>query len=241
MSDSLAPVEQATIDGAVETKEIKEMKMRIKSVLMILSAAVFLSASSFAQDPATLRLVAEKIERTNRDAAAMEKGASASPAAKALHERISQQGGLSERDLSKVMADVISAGDKSVIPYLKARLDADYGGKSQIEVVLVRLGEKEYIDRTVEELSSKDISIQDLAVWKLSMFKTKEAYRELYKLLDNETVRGPVNQGDYSVPSLASVVKDTLILTVDNPPSGAHKYSTPAWKAWFETNRQLID
>lgn len=216
------------------------MKNRMRNVLMILVASFLLSAPSFAQDPALGRLIREETEKADRDRAAMNKAMSSSPPARALHERLLQTG-LSERDLSPAMAKVISAGDRSVIPYLKARLNADYGGRSQIEVVLVRLGEKEYVDEAIRELASDNFNIQHLALWKLSMFGTREAYRKLYELLDDESPRGKVGDRHFLVRSWAYMVKDTLAATAEDPPQGADRYSTAAWKAWFEKNRHLID
>ena len=215
------------------------MKNRMKNVLILLFGTLLLWAPSYAQDPALNSLAKNKTEKYNSDQAALEDAASLSPAAKALHERLSRN--LSEIEVSKALDYVVASGDKSVVPYLRARLKADYGSKSEIEVALVRLGESEYFTKTLDELSSEDVSVQNLAVRKLSMFKTKEAYRKLYQLLDDEKVRDRGGHGDYIVPSLAYMVKDRLALTVENPPVGADKYSTAAWKAWFQINRHLID
>lgn len=215
------------------------MKNRMKYGLILLFAPLLLWAPSYAQDPAVGRVIRDKADKYIADQSAMERAASSSASARALHYRLSKIS--SESDFTRALDNVVSSGDKSVIPYLKARLDADHSGKNEIEVALVRLGETEYFDRAVEELSSRDVTIQNVAIWKLSMFKTKEAYRKLYELLDDESVRDVDGHGDYVVPSLAFMVKDRLASTVQSPPIGGYKYSTTAWKAWFEKNRHLIN
>ena len=209
---------------------------RITFIAVIALSTLIFANSMFAQDPALLREQGERMEKTRRAQTAFETATNSSNGAKVLHERLLKS--RSEGEFGQAISDVVQANDRSVVPYLKARLALYSEGKLDIEVALLHLGETEYFDKTVAELSSKDAVVRYYAVMKLSLFKTKEAYRKLLELLDDET--GWEDHGDYTIPSLAYRVKVILAATVEDPPTGKDVYDTAAWKAWFEKHKELI-
>lgn len=213
------------------------MRIRIINTIVIVSAAFLFSTVTLAQNPETERLARAKTEKAQQDRTKIEQTLIESKAARELDKRLSVI--TSEAELRKVMSESVAAGDKTVVPYLKARLEANYFGKNDTEIALVRLGEKEYLDKTIGELSSTDDGIRSAAVWKLSMFKTREAYRKLYELLDDETVQDGKDHGDYLVPSLSRLVMEKLASSVENPPHRTHDKAE--WKAWFARNKSLIE
>ena len=144
-------------------------------------------------------------------------------------------------DHSDVILEAAKTKDKGLVPYLKKLLECKYSvSPLVVEVALVSLGESEYVDKTIGELKSKDTTVQSYAVWKLARFKTKDSYKKLYELLDDNTNRqGPVNDyTDYIIPPLSLVAMEELSSTVDDPPKD--QYSVVAWKKWFENHKELI-
>jgi hypothetical protein len=207
---------------------------KMNTIIGLLVVAMVLSISAFGQDPDALRQLAERVEKSRREQAAIDQGVEYSRTARAIHES-------SGKERSRLLSDAVQAGDSSIIPYLIAAVAANWSGSPELEVALVQLGEKEYFDKTVTELSSKDATVRYYAIWKLAMFKTKGAYRKLYELLDDEAVRDDGDHGDYIVLPLAHIAKERLASTVDNPPKGKDAYDTAAWKAWFAKNKHLIE
>lgn len=217
------------------------MSLNIKSFLSVLFAGFFLStATVFAQDPRFEQDVKEKIEKSRRDRAALEAAANASDSAKALAQKFAVAS--SENQIKQIIDDVVQNGDKSVIPYLKSLLAGGFTGSSSlIEVALFQMGEEEYLNKAMKEISSDTAQIRYIAIWKLAQFKDKRAYRKLYELLDDETIREKNTANDYLVPTMSGMVKEELARTVDDPPKGADRFSTEAWKKWFEDHPSLLD
>ncbi|MEP6848854.1 MAG: hypothetical protein ABI999_08345 [Acidobacteriota bacterium] len=110
-----------------------------------------------------------------------------------------------------------------------------------LDLALVALGEIQYIDKAIEELKSEEYVVQVDAIWRLARFKTKESYRKLYELLDDETNRATSRDTHSIVRTLADVTKDELLATVEDPPKGKDAHDTAAWKAWFAKNKQPIE
>ena len=213
------------------------MKIEInKTILIGFASILVLTSTMFAQDPAMQRTIEVRNEKSRQEKTAFDTAINSSEGAKALNERLTKSKSSSE--FRQAISDAVQANDRSVVPYLKARLALYSEGKLDIEVALLHLGETEYFDKTVAELSSKDAVVRYYAVMKLSLFKTKEAYRKLLELLDDET--GWEDHGDYTIPSLAYRVKVILAATVEDPPTGKDVYDTAAWKAWFEKHKELI-
>ncbi|MEZ5428183.1 MAG: HEAT repeat domain-containing protein [Pyrinomonadaceae bacterium] len=175
-------------------------------------------------------------EKNRRDREALETTANLSVASKTLHERLSEA--TSQKDFSRYLSDAVLVGDRSIIPYLKARLEGNFGDDQILEIALVNLGETQYVNETIEELKSEDYLVQYRAIWKLARFKTTESYRKLYELLDDNTNRDKNPDDDAVVRTLSQVTKDELFSTVENPPSDQN--STEAWKEWFKS-RHLIE
>lgn len=208
---------------------------------LFVSLVVFVSAM-MAQVQEPLERQQARSEKNRKVAAAKSVTGSAvnsSLTVKRLDERLAKAA--TSEEFSQAISEIIQRNDRIVVPYLKARLVLDNEGWVYIEVALVHLGEREYFDKTVEELKSKDIVVPYYAVWKLSLFKTKEAYRKLFELLDDETPRVEKQAIDAQVLTLSGLVKDRLASTEDNPPKGANVYDTKAWKAWLARNKHLIE
>jgi hypothetical protein len=94
----------------------------------------------------------------------------------------------------------------------------------------------------MNRLSSTEVLLRIVAVEKLARIGTKDAYRKLYDLLDENTVSdpGPTNR-DYITPPLSWYVMERLMGIVENPPTGPNRYSVEVWKSWFEKNKHLIE
>lgn len=212
------------------------MKMKIRNIALIFIGLLAFSMAVTAQTDLN-RIVREKKEKDQQDRAALDNSLRASNSAKALHQRLSNASG---EEFTRAVADAAAANDKSVVPYLKARLALWSEGKNAIEVALIRLGEREYFDSTVAELSSKDAAIRSYAVGKLSVLKTKEAYAKLYELLDNDEALDEIPGDDELIPSMSQLVKYRLADTEADTPKGKDAYDTAAWKAWF-VRKHLID
>jgi len=212
--------------------------LKISNIVLFLLAGLFaFSTAAMAQDPGLQRVAVEKAEKNRRNRAALDETIESSGTVKALHERLSKA---DEEGFKKALSEVVAAKDRSVVPYLKARLALYSDSAFYIEVSLMRLGEKDYFDKAVAELSSDDPAIRTYAVWKLSLAKTKEAYRKLYELLDDERVRDDDPDDDMLIQSLSDVVKDRLASTEEDVPKGKSARDTAAWKDWF-VQKHLID
>lgn len=208
---------------------------------LFVSLVVFVSAT-VAQVQEPLERQQARSEKNRKVAAAksvIESEVNSSLAIKNLDERLSAVS--KDNDFSQIISEIVRANDRSVIPYLKARLVVYDRRNLDIEVALVKLGDTEYFNKAVTDLSSRDVVVPYYAVWKLSLFKTKEAYRKLFELLDDETNRDDNPNDDAVIETISSIVKDRLAQTVDNPPQGMEKYNTKVWKAWFARNKHLIE
>lgn len=220
---------------------------KLKSVMKNIFSFLFVSLVVFVS--AMVAKVQEPVERQqartekNRKVAVaksvIENEVNSSLSSRRLDERLLAVS--KDNDFSQIISEIVRANDRSVIPYLKARLVVFDRRNLDIEVALVKLGDREYFDKAVTDLSSTDVILPYYAVWKLSLFKTKEAYRKLYELLDDETNRDENPSDDAVIETLSSIVKDRLAQTVDNPPQGMDKYNTKVWKAWFARNKRLIE
>lgn len=175
-------------------------------------------------------------EKQRRDYQALETAIDLSVASKAIHERfINDPDG---RNGIKILQDAVTTGDRSIVPYLKARKELGLGPAQYLDIALVALGETQYVDLAIEELRSENAAVRYHAIWRLARFKTKESYRKLYELLDDVAVRDPNPDDDQPIETLSWVTKEILFTTVENPPSS--RQSTEAWKTWFKENH-LID
>lgn len=175
-------------------------------------------------------------EKQRRDYQALETAIDLSSASRAMHERF-----INDREGSdgvKILQDAVTIGDRSVVPYLKARKELGLGPAQYLDIALVALGEKQYVDLAINELKSENATVRYYAIWKLARFKTKESYRKLYELLDDVTVRDPDPDDDQPIETSSWVTKEILFTTVQNPPSS--RQSTEAWKEWFKKHH-LID
>jgi hypothetical protein len=179
------------------------------------------------------------IEKQRREMESLETSSRLNPASIALHQRLSNT--VVENERISFIQEAVRAGDRSVVPYLKARLEGGFGPANYLDVGLVALGESSYVDKAIEELKSNNYVVQVDAIWKLTRFKTKESYRKLYDLLDDMTNRDPDPNDDALYRPLAYVVMDELSSTVENPPKGKGSNDAAAWKAWFARNKQLIE
>jgi len=138
------------------------------------------------------------------------------------------------RSLRNAVNDAVKTGDKSLVPYLKMRMQCYFGPTHSLDIALVALGETQYVDKAIKQVETGNHVVRYWAVWKLVRFKTKESYQKLYELLDDDKIPDQHKAKDASVGSLSEVTKTHLFREVDNPPSD--RYSTEAWKAWFRKN-----
>ena len=180
-----------------------------------------------------------QFEKQRRDDEALVATANANPASKALDRRLAST--VVDRERVEILQEAVKTGDRGIIPYLKARRELGLGPAQHLDLALVALGETQYVDNAIEDLKSSAYVIQVDAIWRLARFKTKESYRKLYELLDDETNRATALDTHSIVRTLASVTKDELLATVEDPPKGKDAYDTAAWKAWFAKNKQLIE
>jgi hypothetical protein len=171
---------------------------------------------------------------------------------KTLIEKIKTEG-------QKAILDAGKSGDKSLVPYLKTLVNS-----ASAQMALAKLGEDEYLNQILLETESSEINIQNFAIRKLAYVANKQAFRKLYKLLDNKKERGKkecekeirkVEETksdtskcgfccDVMVFSMASEVVRVLSKTIESPPVKS-SYGTDEdiqiWKKWFEENRELIE
>jgi HEAT repeat protein len=209
--------------------------MTYKSNLIFLGL-IFFSTGILAQNVRHAEVSSASVEKSRRDQENLERTADLSPASRALHESLSRP--ISDSDRAKLVQDAVIIGDRSVIPYLKARLEGGYGPPHHLDIALVSLGETQYVDKAIKELESEDYMTKVYAIWKLARFKTKESYRKLYELLDDVTPRDDYPEDDAIIQTLSVVTKRQMASAVENPPSDQD--STAAWKEWFKKNH-LID
>jgi hypothetical protein len=224
-----------SVNGDIAEK-MKRIMKNISSFLFVSLIPFVVVAVAQVQEP--LERQQARVEK-NAAERVLEKEVNSSLTVKRLDERLSKAA--TPEAFSQAISEIVQANDRSLVPYLKARLILNNEGWVYIEVALVRLGEREYFDKTVAELKSKDIMIPYYAVWKLSLLKTKDAYRLLYELLDDETPRVEKQSIDFHVQTLSALVKERLASMADNPPKGIDVYETKAWKAWFARNKHLIE
>jgi hypothetical protein len=104
-------------------------------------------------------------------------------------------------------------------------------------VALVHLGETQYVDEAVKELKSSDAMDRHYAVWKLARFKTRESYRKLYELLDDNTNRDHDPFDGQNVLPLSWVTIEVLLTIEKDPPKVKERHDTEGWKAWFVKNK----
>lgn len=216
------------------------MKIEVKNSLLILFvSSIGLVMPALAQDPEIQRSREVRLEKVQREQIAIEKAANSSSASRALHDRVSTSA--TSQEQTDAIVEAGRTGDKAVIPYLKALVAANDSRSYEVEIALVHLGNNEYFSKTVVELSSEDPGVRYYAIGKLSRFKTKEAYRKLYELLDDDTDRDDNPKDDAIIRTNAEVVKDWLASTVENPPTASDQCKTAKWKEWFEKNKHLIE
>lgn len=110
--------------------------MKIRNIALFLFIGLAFLTAATAQDPSLDKFAREKKQKDQQDRAALDSSIRSSNSAKALHERLSKVSG---EDFTRAIADAASANDKSVVPYLKARLALWSDGKLAIEVALIRL------------------------------------------------------------------------------------------------------
>lgn len=204
----------------------------MKKTILIFGWLIIFSTIAFAQNNDSTA----EFEKQRRNQENLEVASEMSPASRIMHQRFIRD--LDGKDGVKILQDAVLIGDRSVVPYLKARKELGLGPAQYIDLALVALGETQYVELAIEELKSKDPVIQYYAVWKLARFKTKESYRKLYELLDDNTNRDPNPDDDQPIETLSWVTKEMLSSTVENPPK--NQQDTEAWKEWFKKNN-LID
>lgn len=190
-----------------------------KTILVIFGWLIVFSTIVSAQNNETKA----RFEKQGRDYEAFIAAADLSPATKIMHERF-----LSEADGIKILEDALLVGDRSVIPYLKARKERGMGPPQYLEIALVRFGETQYVDLAIEETKSVDRTKRYWATWKLIRFKTQAAYQRLYEMLDDESNRGGGSGDDYGTRTVSQVTTDLLFSEVEDLPKDRH--STEAWK-----------
>jgi hypothetical protein len=198
----------------------------MKFLLLLTAFFVFVHTS-----PAQTSETKVTSERLVRKEEAFIAAADLSPATRIMHERF-----LSGADGVKILEDALLDGDRSVIPYLKARKEVNMGPPHYLDIALVRFGETQYVDLAIEDTKSVDRNKRYWATWKLVRFKTKAAYQRLYEMLDDESNRGGSGD-DYGTRTVSQVTTDQLFAGVEDPPKDRH--STEAWKEWFKKNNLL--
>lgn len=141
----------------------------------------------------------------------------------------------------RLLSEAVRTRDLSVIPYLRALIKANWDGLFDVDVTLVKLGEMDIFDKIVRDTRSDVPRDRYTAIAKLAQIKSKDSYRKLYELLDDESFPKGRVDGDSILQSTSALVMDQLSITVANPPKGSDRFDKNAWKAWFEKNRHLID
>jgi len=175
-------------------------------------------------------------EKHRRDRQALDTAIALSLSSKDLHERFIKTSVSNEE--VRILQDAVKSGDRSIVPYLKARRQLGLGPAQHIDIALVALGEMQYFDLAVKESNSEDAATRYWAIWRLARFKTKESYRKLYELLDDNTDRDDGQGDDYVIMPVSWVTKEILSSEFKDAPK--YTESTEAWKEWFRKNN-LID
>ena len=185
------------------------------------------------------RLVSAVLKAGESEKILME-ATNANLASKALHQRLISS--VAEPEMIKILQEAVKTGDRSIVPYLNARWEMGLGPAQHLDIALVALGETQYVDKTIEDLKSEDAAIRYYAVWRLARFNTKESYRKLYELLDDDASRDDHRGADdYVIMPMSWVTMEILRSTVKGPPRGKDAADRAAWKAWFQKNKHLID
>jgi hypothetical protein len=175
-----------------------------------------------------------EFEKQRRDWENLQITAASSVASRFLHERLSSPG----TDCESALNDAVLQGDKSIIPYLKARKEGGFGPAQYIDLALVALGETRYVDLAIEETRSEDPATRSWATWRLVKFKTKASYQRLYEMLDDVKYGNVPKDVDYLIDSMSRVTMDWLSSEVEDPPK--NRSNVAEWKEWFKKNN-LID
>lgn len=210
------------------------MKVQPPIIATLLLLASF---TSFAQTEQDLIAVRQKIEKDKQNRIAEKKAIADFPEVgylrKSLHASTTPQTCL------QVLDPYLQKGETRIVPYLKAHLEQYRVCNDEIQVALVKLGEDEYYQRILLEIRSDEPSFRVRAIRKLAQIKSKESYRKLYELLDDTS--GSKQGSDYVIAPLNHYVMESLLQTVEDPPTGSKRYDPEVWKAWFEKNRHLIE
>jgi hypothetical protein len=180
------------------------------------------------------------IEKQRRNDENLELTANASPASRTLHQRLSST--VIDDERVAILQAAVKSGDRSIVPYLEARREMRLGPAQELDLALVALGATEYVNSAIEDLKSEDAGTRYWAVWRLARFNTKEAFRKLYELLDDNKSRDDHRgANDYVIEPMSWVTMEILSSTVEDPPKDKDAHNAAAWKAWFARNKQLIE
>lgn len=212
------------------------MKMKI---FLLLVTCFLMTLAVSAQDSEMLKREQARMELGRKKEAALDAIASISPALNALR-----------GDVVSMIIEATKTEDPALIPHLKV-LASDEKWRSmkeraefQAHIALAKLGEPFAIQEIFSEVDSRNYLIRSGAVAKLAQIGSRDAYRKLYALLDDSTVRDDNKAMDVIIhPNSELVMEELGNIFKDSPkrPNGVVSYDIAAWKVWFEKNKQLIE
>ncbi len=200
------------------------------------------ATSAFAQDDSDIK---QWREQRRQKEAALQEAADVSESAKALKKKV-------EQGDRKPILEAGGTGDRTLIPYLKllaaddklASRNATGSEAFYAHAALGKLGDKEALKQIFEGVDALNPAAQDASMHKLALIGTKEAYRTLYKLLDDNAPRGGTAP-DIGYFPRAQGVMFLLGEIVADPPrlanGNVNVFDANVWKAWFAKNKHLIE
>lgn len=201
---------------------------------------ILITGIVYPQDQQILQESQARQERDRKKISELTIVLGSTPQARALQSKLNSA--RSTLECENALKEYVSSENKSIVPYLKAQMEVGSGCQIEIQVALVKLGELDYLNKIIQDLSSQTIVNRIIAVEMLAKIGSKEAYKKLFELLDdNEDMNPGLMNRDYVVPPLSRYTVEWLGKTVANPVTGKDRYSVEAWKEWFERNRHLID
>jgi HEAT repeat protein len=210
-----------------------------KKIFLLLVTCFFMTLGVSAQDPDKIKKVEAYFEFARKKNAALDAIAGISPALSALRE-----------NAVGMIIEATKTEDPALIPHLKVLAsDEKWRSKTgraefQAHIALAKLGEPVALQEIFSEVDSRDYLIRSAAVAKLAQIGSKDAYRQLYELLDDTTVRDDNKANDVIIYPNSKLVMEELgkiFKDVPRRPNGVVSYDTAAWKAWFEKNKRLIE